>query len=207
MRVYVETNFVLELALEQEQHESCAKLLELAESKRVEIVVPAYSLVEPYETFERRRRKRKLIHRDIDDELKQLIRSAGYAERLDGFEGIIDLLIDSASEESKRLEDVRARLLIACEVVSLDTECLSRAVAIRAAYDLSPQDSVVYAAVLSHLDRSAAVECCFLTRDAGDFREPRLLAELRERRCMLIPRFDHGLQLVRSRLASAEGDG
>jgi hypothetical protein len=32
MDVYVETNFVLELALLQEQQESCQKLLDLAEA-------------------------------------------------------------------------------------------------------------------------------------------------------------------------------
>lgn len=51
MDVYVETNFVLELALLQEQQESCQKLLDLAEAGRINLILPAFSLTEPYETL------------------------------------------------------------------------------------------------------------------------------------------------------------
>ena len=36
MKVYVETNFVLELAFLQEQHSSCDKILSLCEENRIE---------------------------------------------------------------------------------------------------------------------------------------------------------------------------
>ena len=41
MTVYVETNFVLELALGQEQSESCREVLRLAESDALVLAVPA----------------------------------------------------------------------------------------------------------------------------------------------------------------------
>ena len=44
MNVYVESNFVLELALAQEQFESCEGILSLCEAGNVRLVVPAYSL-------------------------------------------------------------------------------------------------------------------------------------------------------------------
>ncbi|MGB6295983.1 MAG: hypothetical protein WBF90_07325 [Rivularia sp. (in: cyanobacteria)] len=44
MDVYVESNFVLELALLQEQHKSCQELLDLAEIKKIRLIVPAFSL-------------------------------------------------------------------------------------------------------------------------------------------------------------------
>ena len=51
MNVYVESNFVLELALLQEQSASGEAILRLGEEHRVHLVVPAYALVEPYETL------------------------------------------------------------------------------------------------------------------------------------------------------------
>lgn len=51
MIVYVETNFVLELALGQEQSDSCREILRLAQSENLSLAVPAYSLMEPYETL------------------------------------------------------------------------------------------------------------------------------------------------------------
>lgn len=43
MIVYVESNFVLELALRQEEHGACERILEHAEANHIELVIPAYS--------------------------------------------------------------------------------------------------------------------------------------------------------------------
>lgn len=59
MRVYVETNFLLELAFEQEQHVVCEELLRLAEvSPLVHLSIPIFSLYESMDTLQRRRRER-----------------------------------------------------------------------------------------------------------------------------------------------------
>jgi hypothetical protein len=50
LNVYVETNFVLELVLAQEQQASCEEILALSEEGSLRLVIPSYSLVEPYET-------------------------------------------------------------------------------------------------------------------------------------------------------------
>ena len=46
MNVYVESNFVLELALRQAQSESCLALVDYAAKGRIILIVPAYSLAE-----------------------------------------------------------------------------------------------------------------------------------------------------------------
>ncbi len=51
MIVYVESNFVLELAFLQEEHERCLALLSLAESRDIHLVLPAFSIGEPYEVW------------------------------------------------------------------------------------------------------------------------------------------------------------
>jgi hypothetical protein len=50
MNIYVETNFVLELVFEQEQHISCEQMLALCESGRSPLIIPAYCLAEPHES-------------------------------------------------------------------------------------------------------------------------------------------------------------
>jgi hypothetical protein len=47
MIVYAESNLVLELAFQQEEHESCLALLDLAWSKEIVLVLPAFSIGEP----------------------------------------------------------------------------------------------------------------------------------------------------------------
>ena len=40
MNIYVETNFVLELALEQEQRGSCEQILSLCEEGKAQLIIP-----------------------------------------------------------------------------------------------------------------------------------------------------------------------
>jgi hypothetical protein len=47
VNVYVESNFVLQLALLQESHSSCEAILQLCEGDESRLVIPAFSLVEP----------------------------------------------------------------------------------------------------------------------------------------------------------------
>ncbi|HSL83271.1 MAG TPA: PIN domain-containing protein [Thermoanaerobaculia bacterium] len=202
MNVYLETNFVLELALVQEQQASCEEILQLSEARSIDLVIPSYCLVEPYETLIRRHRQRKRMKADLDAEMGQLIRTATYSDRLRGFQDLTALLIDSADEEAKRLEELRRRLLVSSHVVPLDTDCLSAAAQYQERHDLSPQDSMVYASVMAHLARSGPTESCFLNRNSKDFDDPDLVDELRQHGCRLIPRFDDGLDHIRSQTES-----
>ena len=52
--VYVETNFVLEIAFGQEQQGSCNDILRLAETGVIELAMPELSVAESYETQGRR---------------------------------------------------------------------------------------------------------------------------------------------------------
>jgi hypothetical protein len=57
MIVYVESNFVLEIALGQEQATSAEALLAFSESRSIELVLPSLTLTEPFST---------VTHRDCD---------------------------------------------------------------------------------------------------------------------------------------------
>ena len=74
MNVYVETNFILELAFEQEQQIECELILNLCEMGKINLIIPAYSLAEPHEKLIRQANYRKELQRSLDKELVQLRR-------------------------------------------------------------------------------------------------------------------------------------
>jgi len=201
MNIYVESNFVLELALLQEQHASCEDILRLCEAGNARLVIPAYSLIEPYETLVRRHKQRQRMKDELDKELGQLARTVTYAQRLSEFQNLTDLLIDSAYEETKRLEATRARLLQMAQIISLDVAVLGAGARYQVDHDLSPQDALVYASVLSHLQQSSELESCFLNKNSKDFDDPALVEGLYTYNCRLISRFDAGYQFLRSRIS------
>jgi hypothetical protein len=82
VNVYVESNFVLQLALLQEFHANCDAIVKLCEAGRAQLVIPAFSLIEPYRTLGRHHAQRVRIKGDLDIELRQLARTSSFTERL-----------------------------------------------------------------------------------------------------------------------------
>jgi hypothetical protein len=192
MQIYVETNFVLELALLQEEHESCDGILSLCESGRSALILPAYSLVEPYATLMGYFKRRTRLSNDLAAEVKQLARSKPYREQVSISENVMALLIRSQEEEQTRLGETLSRLLKMAELIPLTPEILSAAIRHRADHGVSPQDSIVYASVLDHLQRSPPGQKCFLNRNSKDFGDSDMVKTLAAHECKMLFNFDDG---------------
>jgi predicted nucleic acid-binding protein len=195
VNVYVESNFVLELALLQEQHAACEAIVRLCEAGDLRLILPAYSFMEPFETVRRRQADRRRVKIALEEQFRQLSRTSAYRDRLRDFEKVASLLVNSADEDLERLGSVRSRLLGCTDLVPLESSILTQALTYQERHGLSVQDSVVYASVLAHLERSAEPESCFLNRDLG-FGDPEIAAELKKRRCKFLPGFETGLQYL-----------
>lgn len=104
MIVYVESNFVLELAFLQEEFEACSAIVELSEANKIKLIVPAFSLVEPYEALIRRSRRRTELSRQLSEEGRELSRSRPYSEIAERTSEITSILISSGEEEKRRLD-------------------------------------------------------------------------------------------------------
>ena len=139
MNVYVESNFVLELALLQEQSRSCEEILSLAEGGRIQLVAPAYSLIEPYETLIRREKGRQRIGLELNNQIKQIARNKKLKTELHDFENITALLLRAVEEDKKRLKLVRSRLLQSACVIAMDASVLRDATKYEQELKLSPQ--------------------------------------------------------------------
>ena len=192
MNVYVESNFVLELAFLQEQSTSCEEILRLAEAGHIRLVVPAYALIEPYETVARKQNQRRRIKQDLDAELIQIARTKTHQRQLRGFKDITALLVSAAHADTERLNEIRFRLIESADVISVDAAILSSADEHERKRNLAPHDALIYSAVLWHLDQTEALENCFLSRDRKDFDAPAIVDQLAQHRCKLLPRFDSG---------------
>jgi hypothetical protein len=138
VNIYVETNFVLEIAFEQEQYPSCEKILKLCEADQAQLIIPAYSLAEPHEKLFRQARSRQELQLSLDKELRQLSRKSSYASRIKNIQSISSLIVQSSEEERHRFIQCRERLLQIGEIVSLTTDVLIAAADCENIYDLSP---------------------------------------------------------------------
>lgn len=200
MIVYVESNFVLEIAFAQEESESCDSVLELAESGKINLYIPAISISEPYEVILRRSRNRVDLNNRLTVELNQLSRSRPYSEIADRSQEIVSLLISSGENEKLRLDSTLSRILDCAGVLPIEGITLRSAIEYQSSLNLSPQDSLVYSAVVNHLESTPAEEKCFLNRNSKDFLIPDIESQLAALQCVMIPRFSDGVEYIRNSL-------
>lgn len=98
MNVYVESNFVLEQALEQEQCESCEELIRIATAGDIHLVIPAFSLAEPHIALMRKQNKRRALSSELQKHLSELGRSRSYREVSGNFNELVGLLRPTEQE-------------------------------------------------------------------------------------------------------------
>lgn len=196
MNVFVETNFVIEAALEQQEASFCIALLQLAAQGRIRLLLPAYSLVEPHETLTRRHLDREVLRSNVSRELAQLARSTPLAERVAASQEIVKLLADSAEYETRRIEEVKQRIRTVGQVLSLDLNVLTNAADCQNRFDLSPQDAVVYASIRGYLEGDHASASCFVSRNPADFDDPDLRQDLTTVNCKYFSSFATALQYI-----------
>jgi predicted nucleic acid-binding protein len=204
VNIFVETNFVIEVALEQQEVGACEELLQLAAEHRIRLLVPAYSFVEPHETFRRRHIDREALRSRMSNELAQLARSTPLTERVAASQDIVKLLADSTEYETTRLEEVKQRVWAVAEVLPLDLPVLRSAANCQVRFDLSAQDAVVYAAIRAHLEVDHATASCFVSRNPGDFDDPDLRQDLAGFNCKYFSSFATATRYILHALASPQ---
>lgn len=184
MIAYVESNFVLEVVLENEAHGDCERIVELAEGGTIELRLPVYALLEPDQTLQRRRDKLKTLEGDLGSAARDLKRSRQWRDRVDATTG---LLTEAMAAASARWNEVRARLCSIAVLLPIDGATLASAESAMREFSLRLPDAVIYASVLDSATRDPRPSV-FVTRDAA-FDDPRIGEALRGASCTVIASF------------------
>jgi predicted nucleic acid-binding protein len=200
MILYIESNFVLELAYLQEEYESCENILTLSEEGKIELAIPAYCIGEPYDSWVRRAKQRTELHDRLSQEIRELSRSKPYIRSPKEFQDVTKTLIKSGEEEKQRLDQAINRILETATVIPIERDTIKAAVELQKTRNLSPQDSIVYASVLAHLVKAPSGPKCFITKNSKDFANPDIYKELEGYDCKLLTKFERGLGYARSHL-------
>lgn len=202
MRLYVETNFILELAFLREEHDACEELIALSEEGKIELFLPVFSVGETYEAWARRSRQRAELHSRLKAEILDLSRSKPYQQSFEEFREITSLLTRSGGEERHRLDGSLERVLGTARVIPIELRTIRRVQSLQP-LKLSPQDLIVYASVLSHLEEAMDENSgprMFVTRNTKDFASPDVRGGLTTRGCRLFTSFRDALGFFLSHL-------
>jgi predicted nucleic acid-binding protein len=176
---YVESNFILELALEQEEAATAEAILLGAEQRLLELVIPAFALSEPFSTMSHRSRERKRLGNQLEEQFRQLRRSNRHATTIQPVEKTPVVLLGLEKAESDALDLVITRSLQSASRIDLTSDIFTRAIEYRRDYDLSTPDAIIYAAVIADAQkRNLGVSKLFISLNSKDFDIPQIRNEL-----------------------------
>jgi hypothetical protein len=194
--VYVETNFVLELAYLRPTSDNCKRLLNLAGDEKISLIVPAFALIEARLAWQSNVKRRNRLLSEIRNELGELSRSRPLSDIASQSQAFVTALVDTAELDRRRLESAIHAILGQATVLPTEPLIVRQAHLAELLYDLSPQDSVVFTTVIDHAARNEGPKL-FVTQNANDFRVPQIEQELTRHGCKLLVTFDAAEAYVR----------
>lgn len=191
MTVYVESNFVLEIALGQEQANAAEAILGRAERGEIMLALPSFSLSEPFAAIRRRSNESQRLGSELRTHMKERGRSAPHQEDVRELMKIPSLLESIERREIEMLTATIGRLLSIAIAIPISFATYTEALAIMDRIGLKPQDAMVYSPVLHHL-RTANFPGphLFANRNWLDFEVPQILNELEVLNCEFVRSFD-----------------
>ena len=200
MDIYVESNFVLQLALQQEGHRSCRDIVDLCERGSARLVIPAFCVPEAHYALIGKQKQRDQLIQASTTEQGQLLRSERYKDRSQQLRTARSLLIAGIARDSEDFRRCSATVLQAASVIPLNSHVLRSAAELEKSTDMKLPDAMVLASVMADLDARKPEEACFLTRNSKDFDDPDVVHMLAQRGCKIFFSFDDCLSYIRSHL-------
>ena len=198
MTIYVESNFILEIALGQEESRYAMELLSKAEHGDIALAFPSFALSEPFATVTQRDRRRKAVIRSMTGLFEDFERSAPHRHIAESLNPVIRELRNVYRNEVTRLKSIVKRMLHVGRSIELDSASYQTALDNESRYGLSPQDSIIYASIVRDLATSVRTDrSCFMSRNLKDFGDPDIRAELASHKCQFEQSYEAGVSLVR----------
>lgn len=201
MIVYVESNFILELVLAQEESISAERILQLAERDAIRLLFPSFSLMEPFWTIQGRGKQRKNVQQSLNKELLQLQRSLYNQELVSLLQPLTKTIVDVEIKEMDMLEKVLSRLLQVGQQIDINKNIFDESIRYQEELGLSPQDAIIYSSIIANINQQDGdKEKVFVSRNWKDFDQEEIVEELRAFQCKYFSKFENAVEYIQSRL-------
>ena len=200
MVIYVESNFILEIALQQEQSSYAISILEFAQQGKITLAVPGFALSEPFATIMHRNGERKEVLNTLIKTFNEIKRSKPHGQSMVHVNPVANILRNIEEREWDGLHEGVGQLLSIGISLPFDAKCWVQALLCREIYGLSSQDAIIYASIVIDLQtRSRDEKKCFLSRDSKAFGQDNdrvMKDELDTYNCRYIGSFAKGFDYI-----------
>jgi predicted nucleic acid-binding protein len=197
--VYVETNFLIELAYLQERCDSCQLILDFAKAGTITLALPAFSAAEARFTLQRRAAERQTFQKSLSKHIREISRSEPFRGLGVQSADVITALVAGEQEARHRLEAAVQAVEERGLTIPLTGDVLRMARWHELNLSLSSQDALVLASVTSHAEKSDDRKC-FISQDFKAFDDPAVSEELSGVGCKFVSNFTDAVGYIKSAL-------
>ena len=199
MIVYVETNFLLELAYLQERCDSCQLILDFAKARTITLALPAFSAAEARATWHRRASERREFQASLQRHIREISRSEPFRGLSEQSRDVINAFVAGDEEARDRLEAAIQAVEQHGITIPLNGEVIQWARR-QDSYSLSPQDALILASVRSHAENNSTERKCFISQDSRAFDNPEVFDELSSVGCKFVSNFTDAVGYIKNAL-------
>jgi hypothetical protein len=210
MNVYVESGFVVTLALQQDDHQAAGRVLQLARERRITLKIPAFSLSEPFATVRYRANNRNRLIAELRREIRELGRTRPHEAMARGLVRYAVQMSNVLQTQLNAIEALVLELSRGCELLQLDATVVARAASYKAEHNLRLPDAIILASVIIDLERKQAPDGgLFISQNAKDFETPSIQDALQRVGCKYLADFSNAVRFIErptSRMEEPRGD-
>ncbi|MGI8550397.1 MAG: hypothetical protein ACR2PL_06295 [Dehalococcoidia bacterium] len=197
MNVYVESGFVLTLALQQEEHQAAEQILELARQRRMSLRMPAFSLSEPFATVQYRANNRHRLIDELRKELRELGRTRPHVSLARDLDQYTIQMAQVLQTQLAAMEATVLELSRHCQLLQLDATVLDRASSYKTAYNLRLPDAIILVSIVLDLERALAPgDSVFISQNVKDFENPSIQDTLQRLNCKYLADFTNAVRFI-----------
>ena len=197
MNVYVESGFVLTLALQQEDYQAAEKILQLAQQRRITLKIPTFSLSEPFATVQYRANNRSRLIDELRKEIRELGRTQPHVSMAAELRPYPLRMARVLQTQLDAIEAVILELAQSCELLQREATVLARASSYRMAFNLRLQDAIILASVIIDLERASAPGgAIFISQNVKDFENPSIENTLQRFQCKYLADFTNAVRFI-----------
>ncbi len=201
MRVYAETNWLLDLVFQQERFTASSFVLSLAQDRKIDLCLPEIVVWEGNHKVERRNAQRDVIIKQLKQEKREFSRSqdALYQSRVASLEIEIQELDNISAIERKRFDLIIEELLPIAIWLHLSQDIWARCLDLQEQHELKQTDALIYAIIRADAALHPDIAKCFIDYDRA-FSDPALKQDMSALGITLLASSDAVTGFLQSRL-------
>ena len=195
--IYVETNFLICLGIQQEQSDAAKNILELATSGSIDLAIPDLAVVEAIHTVTGWRHRHDRLRDDLNKELAELRRvpsTSDLSSSIHKIEEAVGVLTGLDTRQLKDLLDAIQLVVASSRIIPLSSAIFQSAAVFQQQGGISPLDSILVASIAADLESLPGRPSLFLSTDEKLINRIRFAFKNLDCRC--ISSFEDGLRFI-----------